>query len=143
VRKLEEDPQHIIIDEADYLAANRHLLNTVRDLHDHSGCSIILVGEEALPVKLERVANFWGRVAYVLPFAPLGSDEVSLIARELCGLNLTVEQAERIRSEARGDFRKMKKILRRLEMIVRANSSSGVSEKTIELAMRSIRKYAA
>jgi len=143
VRRIEDEPRHIIIDEADYLTADRHLLNTVRDLHDATSVSFVLVGEEQLPVNLGRVPHFWGRVARHVVFAPLTTAEVSLIARDLCGLDLADEQADEIREKAKGEFRWVKKSLRDLEGIVRHNKAERITPAMIEMAMRAVRRRAA
>jgi len=147
---------HIIIDEADYIAADRHLLNTIRDLHDSISGSIILVGEEGLQAKLSQVKHFWGRVAtQPVKFAPLNAQDVAFIAHALCELSITEdgkaktaplvlprEEAIRIAADTKGEFRLVKKALRKVENDMRTNGLSVVSPKLITEALDSIKRAA-
>jgi DNA transposition AAA+ family ATPase len=144
VLKLSGEPRHIIIDEANYLLRDR-LLDVVRDLHDKFPGSIILAGEETLPVAIGQVKHFHGRVARWIPFQPLEAAEVSAIARELCEIDLTDAQAEAVRAKSGGEFRWIKKHLREIEAIARQNQGKGreITTQMIEMASRAINRKAA
>jgi DNA transposition AAA+ family ATPase len=146
VRRLGEDPRQIIIDEADYLAADKHLLNTIRDLHDQVEGSIILVGEERLPVHLQAKhrAHFWGRVAQEMSFQPLTAEEVRQIAATLCEVPVVLSQAqaETIRDRSRGEFRWAKRMIREVETRMRSNRRTEVESELVEEAIRAIRRAA-
>jgi DNA transposition AAA+ family ATPase len=153
VSKLESTPQHIIIDEADYLVADKHLLNTIRDLHDKVEISVILVGEERLHVSLQHPsrAHFLGRVAEEVAFHALTAPEIKVIARRLCEvrdeatnlvpLELTDEQAHDLRTDSKGEFRQVRIRLRRLEAGLRSNKG-GVSEANVSTAIKALRRAA-
>jgi len=143
VAKLRDSGRHVIFDEADYVASDKHLLATVRDLHDHTGCSIILVGEEGLPAKLERVPHFWGRVARRVQFSPLTGEEISLIAHKLAGIVLSDQLCEEIKTKSRGEFRRAKMLLRQLELAMRAQKGREADGGMIEAAWKAIERKAA
>lgn len=149
VRRLdpkEGDPRHIIIDEADYLASDKHLLNTIRDLHDAVGTSIILVGEERLPVNLQarHRAHFWGRVAQEMSFQALTAEEIRQIAAALCEVDVALSpaQAEMIREKSHGEFRWAKRMIREVETRMRSNRLSVVEPELVEEAVKAIRRAA-
>lgn len=47
----------LIIDEADFLVQKR-MIEVVRDIYESSQATIILIGEEAMPVKLQNGSAF-------------------------------------------------------------------------------------
>lgn len=51
----------LILDEFDN-AVDRNLIELVRDLYEQSQAAIILIGEEQLPMKLQRWERFHGRI---------------------------------------------------------------------------------
>jgi DNA transposition AAA+ family ATPase len=150
--KLVETGGHLILDEADYFAADKHLLNTIRDLHDVIPGSIILVGEEELPGKLGTVKHFWGRVAKKVKFAALTAGDVAFIAHALCEvpgadgkmdpLVLAKEQAQQISGDTQGAFRAVKKTLRKLEADMHTNELAAATPRLVTEALHSIKRAA-
>lgn len=73
----------LLIDEADYLV-NRNMVELVRDIYESSEATIILIGEEQLPVKLQQWERFHGRMLDWVPAEPADSDDARLLARLYC-----------------------------------------------------------
>jgi DNA transposition AAA+ family ATPase len=74
-----EPNRPLIIDEADKLV-DKGMIELVRELHEHSGVPVILIGEERLPAKLlahERVHN---RVLDWFAAQPCDLDDTKLLA---------------------------------------------------------------
>ncbi|MBP2231806.1 hypothetical protein J2847_005125 [Azospirillum agricola] len=82
--ELEASRRPLIIDEADHLA-KKDMIDKVRALHDMAApgtASIILIGEEGLPQKLQRYERFHRRVLDFVAAEPCDLDD----ARQLAGL---------------------------------------------------------
>ena len=59
--KLLQEPKTIIIDEVDYLI-NNSVIEILRDLHDKSGCPMVLVGMANIDKKLSRYPHLMDRI---------------------------------------------------------------------------------
>ncbi|SMH62567.1 AAA family ATPase [Azospirillum agricola] len=82
--ELETSRRPLIIDEADHLA-KKDMIDKVRALHDMAApgtASIVLIGEEGLPQKLQRYERFHRRVLDFVAAEPCDLDD----ARQLAGL---------------------------------------------------------
>lgn len=79
--QLEKSRRLLIIDEFDYLA-DKNMVEAIRSLYEGSRASILVIGEEALPQKLEAWERFHGRVLDWFPAQPVSLGD----ARELAGM---------------------------------------------------------
>lgn len=66
VDQLNIEPRGLIIDEMDYLVGKQHV-EIIRDIHDSTRVPILLVGEEALPSKLQAWERFHNRILVFTP----------------------------------------------------------------------------
>lgn len=73
----------LLIDEADYLVA-RKMIEIVRDIYESSHTTVILIGEEGLPQKLQRWERVHGRMIAWLPAQPACLADVEHLARIYC-----------------------------------------------------------
>ena len=65
----------LIVDEADKLV-DRGMIELVREIHEHSGAPVILIGEEKLPAKLLTVERVHNRVLDWMQAQPCDLDDV-------------------------------------------------------------------
>jgi AAA domain len=80
IEELAVSRRPLIIDEVDHIAEGK-TLQLIRDLHDKSGCAVLLIGEESLPFKLKRTDRFHNRVLLWQPAEPADERDVqSLIS---------------------------------------------------------------
>lgn len=70
----------IILDEFDFLV-DRKAVEFIRNLHDDSGATIMLIGEEALPKKLERWERLYSRILDFIPAQPPDLEDAMHLAR--------------------------------------------------------------
>ncbi|QDG74429.1 AAA family ATPase [Labrenzia sp. PHM005] len=78
---LGDDPDRpLIIDEADKLA-DKGILEIVREVHDHSHAPILLIGEELLPTKIQKVERVHNRVLHWEPAEPCDREDAEVLAR--------------------------------------------------------------
>ena len=78
--QLDLSQRPLIIDEMDHLV-DRNMIEIVRDLHEMSRATILLIGEENFPMKLKRRSErFHNRVLVWQPAQAMSADD----ARQLC-----------------------------------------------------------
>ena len=69
----------LIIDEMDHLV-DKGAVEIIRDIHDGGQAAIMLIGEEAIPAKLERWERVHSRVLDWKAVQPLDLDDAQLLA---------------------------------------------------------------
>ncbi len=78
---LADDPRRpLIVDEADKLV-DKGFIELVRELHEHSGVPIILIGEEKLPTKLLAFERVHNRVLDWLQVQPCDLEDTQALAK--------------------------------------------------------------
>jgi len=82
--QLEQSRRILIIDEFDYVVA-KNLVESVRSLYEGSKASILIIGEEGLPQKLEQWERFHGRVLDWFFAEPASLADAREMARAKCG----------------------------------------------------------
>ena len=78
--ELAKSGRPLIIDEADHLAKGNKI-EMVRDIYESSQGTILIIGEEMLPKKLERWERFHGRVHSWVPAQPATAADAGLLAQ--------------------------------------------------------------
>ncbi|MCV0428298.1 MAG: ATP-binding protein [Roseibium sp.] len=73
----------LIIDEADKLA-DKGMLELVREIQEHSQVPVLLIGEELLPAKLQKVERVHNRVLEWVPAEPCDHDDARALADMFC-----------------------------------------------------------
>lgn len=74
-----EPGRPLIVDEADR-CVDKGIIETVREIHEHSGAPVILIGEERLPEKLLTVERVHNRVLHWMQAQPCDLDDVRTLA---------------------------------------------------------------
>lgn len=102
-----ESGRPLIIDEADKLV-DRNMIETVRELHEHSGAPVILIGEERLPGKLLNVERVHNRVLHWMQAEPCDLDDVRALAAAFAPkLAISNELLDAIRVASMGRARRV------------------------------------
>lgn len=115
----------LIVDEVDYIVDSR-TLELIRDIHDASGCAILLIGEEHLPSKLKRHERFDNRVLIWQPAIKCSSSDFDLLARQYTGeIHIDPELKKRVLNETNGITRR---VVVNLENIKRWCDRKGIKE---------------
>ena len=83
VDHLNRDPRPLILDEMDYLVKKQHV-EIIRDIHDATRIPILLVGEEALPTKLQAWERFHNRILKATPAQPATLDDARKLRDHYC-----------------------------------------------------------
>lgn len=115
----------LIVDEVDYIVDSR-TLELIRDLHDASGASILLIGEEHLPAKLKRHERFDNRVLTWQPAASCSPADFDLLARQYASdIHIAPDLKKRVLAETRAVTRR---VVVNLENIKRWCDRKGTKE---------------
>lgn len=97
----------LLIDEADYLV-NRNLVELIRDIYESSEATIILIGEEQLPTKLQQWERFHGRMLDWVAAEPADQDDTRLLARLYAGeITIADDLLEDLSTASRGSIRRI------------------------------------
>ena len=95
----------LIIDEADHILSDKPI-EIVRRLHDVSGAPVILMGEEALPQKLQRWERVHSRMLSWVGAEPATAADVDHLARiYAAGVTLAPELKAQLLTASRGSIR--------------------------------------
>lgn len=78
--ELAKSGRPLIIDEFDHLTSGAKV-EMVRDIYESSQGTILIIGEEMLPKKLERWERFHGRVHSWVPAQPATANDAALLAK--------------------------------------------------------------
>jgi len=131
---LYRDPRPIVIDEADKLSES--LLEWARDLADITFVPFALVGEKLVIHKMQRRRRIWSRTLRAIEFLPIQSQDILFFAKQAADLALTANQADMFREASDGDFRLVKRDIRTLEELAKANNSTKITDEMVKLAIK-------
>ena len=128
IEELDREPQVIYMDEADRLDTGR--LEDLRDIHDVTGSTIVLIGEEGLPSKVGGRRRIDRRIPreYRIKFQPLSVRDLSLYAAEACALTLSPQAAGLLHRHTKGNFRDLHNAMLSLEQMAKAAETAKVDE---------------
>lgn len=129
VKKLKQNPQIIFIDEIDYLMNNYKSIETLRDIHDETGCSIIFIGMALAHRKLERYKHLYDRFSEILKFETFGVNDLYQIIGQLSEITFTSDVIEYIYPKY-NRFRQIVQLINQIETIAKDNN---LKEITLEI----------
>lgn len=122
----------LIIDEADKLVDKR-MIEIVRELFEGSQCPVILIGEEALPKKLEVSERTHNRVLEWTAAEPCSLEDARQLARVTCpGIDISEEMIARVLSESGGITRRVSVNLARLVEWAQTQGVTSVTPKAYD-----------
>ncbi|WP_029896866.1 AAA family ATPase [Desulfohalovibrio reitneri] len=126
VAALSKEPQTIFVDEADKLSVAR--INDLRDIHELTGSSIVLVGEEELPALLGQQRRVWSRVVQEVVFGPISESDVAMYGMDAADLRIPARECKLIVKKTDGDFRLVRNMFQMLENAAKARDTDTVDE---------------
>jgi len=123
---LEAKPRTLFVDEADRLDIRR--IEDLRDIHDTTGCPVVLIGEQGLPTKVGGRARIDDRIpdGYRIRFEPITAKDILIFAQEAAGLSLTPEACALAAKATKGNFRQTWGLVLSLEQAARAANTAEV-----------------
>ena len=131
VKKLKQNPQIIFIDEIDYLMNNYKTIETLRDIHDETGCPIIFIGMGLAHRKLERYKHLYDRFSEVLKFETFGINDLSQIIGQLSEVPFTPDAIEHIHLKY-NRFRQIVQLINQMETFSKDNNLAEITKEIME-----------
>lgn len=131
VKKLKQNPQVIFIDEIDYLMNNYKSIETLRDIHDETGCPIIFIGMGLAHRKLERYKHLYDRFSEILKFETFGVNDLSQIIGQLSEITFTPDAIEYIHSKF-NRFRQIVQLINQMETFAKDNNLAEITKEIVE-----------
>ena len=130
VKKLKQNPQIIFIDEIDYLMNNYKTIETLRDIHDETGCPIIFIGMGLAHRKLERYKHLYDRFSEILKFEIFGVNDIRQIINQLSEVIFTPDAIEYIHSKF-NRFRQIVQLINQMEIFAKDNNLTEINMEVI------------
>ena len=130
VKKLKQNPQINFIDEIDYLMNNYKTIETLRDIHDETGCPIIFIGMGLAHRKLERYKHLYDRFSEILKFETFGVNDLSQIINQLSEIKFTPDAVEYIHSKF-NRFRQIAQLINQMETFAKDNNLTEINMEVI------------
>ncbi|MBO5386273.1 ATP-binding protein [bacterium] len=131
VKKLKQNPQIIFIDEIDYLMNNYKTIETLRDIHDETGCSIIFIGMGLAHRKLERYKHLYDRFSEILKFESFRVNDLSQIIGQLSEIPFTPDSIEYIHTKF-NRFRQIVQLINQMETFAKDNNLTEITKEIME-----------
>ena len=131
VKKLKQNPQVIFIDEIDYLMNNYKTIETLRDIHDETGCPIIFIGMGLAHRKLERYKHLYDRFSEILKFETFGVNDLSQIINQLSEVSFTPDAIEYIHTKF-NRFRQIVQLINQMETFAKDNNLTEITKEITE-----------
>lgn len=117
----------LILDDAQYLL-KKGMIETVRDIHEASQATIVLVGEEELPHKITRWPNIHGRVREWMRAEPCEIRDAELLADVYAnGVDVADDLLERIVENSQGSIRYVSINLERAKELARSRGKRAIN----------------
>ena len=127
---LKENPRVVIVDEIDYLI-EKSIIETLRDLHDKTGCPMVLVGMGTADKKIARYPHLMDRIYKILKFEKFNSDDVKEILTELTELKIKDDAIEYLATRT-NQFRQLVKLINKVEKLMKTNQIQELDEYTMK-----------
>ena len=127
---LRLNPKTIIVDEIDYLI-EKHTVETLRDLHDKTGCPIVLVGMGNADKKLARYPHLCDRIYKSLKFEQFNTEDISEIIKQLTNLDFTADAIEYLATRT-NQFRQLVKLINKVEKLANTDKITQFDEYTLK-----------
>lgn len=120
----------IVIDEADLLPMA--ILEMLRNLNERCACPIILIGEEALKVKIGARRRLFSRIRRRLDFGPINQHDIAYFLRTALGVNVGPNVTSIIHRHANGDWRPVLTTVIGIERAMKASNISDITTAMVQ-----------
>ncbi len=122
VGALAREDRPLFVDEADYLAENRKLLDTLRDLHDMATTPLILIGMKDFQRRVMNREQLAGRVSQWVEFQPADLKDARTLCDEVCEVRVADDLLAALHKSCGGSMRGLVVGLSRIEHLARKHA---------------------
>jgi DNA transposition AAA+ family ATPase len=110
---------------------NYKTIETLRDIHDETGCPIIFIGMGLVHRKLERYKHLYDRFSEIIKFETFGVNDLSQIINQLSEIPFTPDTIEYILSKY-NRFRQIVHLINQMETFSRDNTLTEITKEIME-----------
>lgn len=110
---------------------NCKTIETLRDIHDETGCPIIFIGMGLAHRKLERYKHLYDRFSEILKFKTFGVNDLSQIIGQLSEVVFTPDSIEYIYSKY-NRFRQIVQLINQMETFAKDNNLTKITKEIAE-----------
>lgn len=126
---LFNNPKTIIIDEVDYLIEKK-TIEVLRDIHERTGCPLVLVGMDQVDKKLSRFPHLVDRIYKKFKFETYDTNDIKKIFSELSEIPITNDGLEYLATRT-NQFRQIVKLINRVEKLAKTNQIKELNEQNL------------
>jgi chromosomal replication initiation ATPase DnaA len=128
---LEQSPTEILIDEIHQIAGSAGMMGIIKDLHDMTGCVVIMAGELRTDGLLRRHESFHDRLnaGAIITLREHTPDDMTAIVKGRCELEV---EPEVCRAICGGRGRTVRQLLRQIREIESYGRASGIKRFTMK-----------
>lgn len=131
VSELIKRPRLIIVDEIDYLVADKCAVEILRDIHDRTHNPILFIGMSMADKKLKRYKHLFDRFSEILHFETFSFEDVNSLITDLSEIKFSPDAIQYVYQNG-NRFRQIVKIINKAENYVTANDVSEISIRDIK-----------
>ena len=110
---------------------NYKTIETLRDIHDETGCPIIFIGMGLTHRKLERYKHLYDRFSEILRFETFGVNDLSQIIGQLSEITFTPDAIEYIHTKF-NRFRQIVQLINQMEIFAKDNILAEITKEIME-----------
>jgi len=125
VKKLMEQPRPIFVDEAQRLS--EHMMGSLRDVYDLTGCPLMLIGDERLARNTQTRGRFARRITQWIEFRGIDLDDTRAVAAETCEVAVADDLLAHLHQAARANVGRVTSGLAAIEKFGKSNGLDTVS----------------
>lgn len=129
-RSLIDRPRPLFIDEADYLLRRVEMLDTLRDLYDHTGVPVVLIGMEEMARKIAANGRFQRRIGEWVEFSGIDFEDARCLANTVCEVAVADDLVAHLLEASKANIGLMMVGLSRIEALGRAGNLERVDHHT-------------
>ncbi|MDV7341006.1 ATP-binding protein [Terasakiella sp. A23] len=111
----------VVVDEADHVASDSDLLETLRDFSDITEIPFILVGMDRIKDKLQKFPQVASRVAQYVEFQKADVDDVKNLAKGLVEVEIAEDLLEFVQKQTQGYTREIMEAFMSIERFGKKN----------------------
>jgi DNA transposition AAA+ family ATPase len=109
INALNHDPRPIFVDELELLFGEVRLLETLRIIHDRTGCPLVLIGASGVEIKIKKLKQLASRIFYWCQFTKAELEDARLLAQAVIpGVTVSEDLLTLLWTTAAGNMRDIK-----------------------------------
>jgi len=105
IENLKISGRPLFLDEFDYIAEDKKMTETLRDLHDLSAVPVVLIGMQGVRRKIGLREQFVNRIAQFVEFKPADYEDCRLLCTSMCEVEIKEDLLRKLYQASGGVIR--------------------------------------